>query len=80
MEKRTAAEQFILPALRAYDAAQRRARFCTPGGHLLEHDLAGIRRRAARDHGVTPEDLQRWYDRLSAEQRAALSEGSDAGA
>lgn len=32
----------------------------TPGGVLLEHDLDGLRKRVARRHGITPEDLKRW--------------------
>lgn len=72
MVKDTAAERLIVPALKAYQVAQNRARFVTPGGHLFEDDLRGIRRRVARDHGVTPEDLQRWYDRQTPAQRASL--------
>lgn len=62
----------VLPALRAYHAAQKRAAHFTPGGVLLKGDLVGIRRWVAHQHRITPEDLQRWYDRLSFEQRQLL--------
>lgn len=76
MVKDTAAERFIDPALKDYLRAQNRARFVTPGGRLLEVDLVGIRRRVAREHGITPEDLQRWWDRTTPAERAALAEES----
>ena len=72
MAKETAAERLIVPALRAYLVARNRARFVTPGGHLLEEDLRGIRCRVAREHGITPEDLQRWWDRMTPAQRESL--------
>ena len=28
----------------------------------------------AREHGITPEDLQRWWDRMTPAERAALAE------
>lgn len=76
MVEETAAERFIIPALKAYRLAQRRACFVTPGGVLLKDDLRGIRRRVAREHGITPEDLQRWWDLMTPAQRAALDQDS----
>ncbi len=46
----------------AYEEACRKARFITPGGHLTEEDLGGIRKRIARDFKVTPDDLARWIE------------------
>lgn len=56
----TAAWEAIRPALDAFRHACEIARHHTPGGVLFEEDLAGIRRRVAREHGVTPDDLARW--------------------
>lgn len=77
MVVKTAAETMIVPALRAYHRAREVARHHTPGGRLLEVDCHGIRRRVARDHGITPEDLQRWYDAMSSAQRRLVVGGAE---
>lgn len=48
------------PIFADLDAAKAEAERHTPGGVLLEHDIDGLRKRVARRHGVTPEDLKRW--------------------
>lgn len=48
------------PIFADLDAAKDEAERHTPGGVLLEHDLDGLRKRVARRHGITPEDLKRW--------------------
>jgi len=52
----------VKPALDEYRARCRFAQMSTPGGVLFEEDLVGIRRRVARHHGITPEDLARWVE------------------
>lgn len=55
---------FVGPVLRDYHAALVAAAHHCPGGRLLREDIDGIRRRVARTHRITPEDMQRWYDAL----------------
>ncbi|HMT45493.1 MAG TPA: hypothetical protein PKE59_00095 [Novosphingobium sp.] len=71
--QRSASEALVRPALRDYRAAILKASRLLPGGQPLREDLDGLRRRVARDHGVTPEDLARWYDRLGAKELQRLS-------
>jgi len=57
-----ASAALVAPALQAYRSACAVARRYTVGGVLLDRDLIGIRRRVARAHSITPDDLKRWVE------------------
>ncbi len=66
----TAAWRGVQPALDDYKRACDVARMHTPGGILLDVDREGIRKRVARNHSITPDDLKRWDDAQRARRPA----------
>lgn len=70
---KTATDALVRPALRDLHAAIARQRPLMPGGQPMPDDLDGIARGVARRHGITPDDLKRWYAALGRAERAGLS-------
>lgn len=53
----------LAPLFDAIRARIRAAKPYVPGGVPNADDMHGIFKRVARDHSVTPEDLERWWNK-----------------